>query len=644
MDNDNQQNSQSSPQWFYDQEHSHMPQPTHSLPHIRAYEQRLQELRKKRLSRQPRQERPDIAALEKQKGTELSALPANGNAAPAVVALPAQDTGIVQRVKVARATFLITAAFMFTSVLGLVRTFLFPYVFNIGHSSDVYLQAYLIPNLIYTVVAGGALSSAFIPVFIKYSEALKDEKSAWHITSSALNLCMVVMIVLSAIAMLLAPILVPLYSSTFTHSEQALIVTLTRIMLLQAIVLGAGVIVSAVLNAKQDFTLTAIGTILYNVGQILGFLPGVFLYSHAHSSNPGNFVIYAATWGVVLAAVLQVGVQIPGLFKVKMRYTFSFDWRHPGVRQIGRQMIPRAVNAAMLSFSATADRRLLEIIPSVPGGLITLYLQAFTILVLPVTIFGSSVSTAAFPALSSYVARERFDRVRSIIMETLRGILFLSIPSSVGLIVLALPVIQALLEHGHFTLQNAQLTAIPLIFFALGLPGLAAVEILTRTFYALRDSKTPVIISVAQFFLKIALSIVLIDFSIFGVQWGMAALAFSTSVASSLEAIALFIILHQRVGGFDLRALTSFLGRALVAATAMSIVLFFVHEGLDRIIHTTSSNTLPLSGVFLALIKLLLEVSIGSQIFLIIAKRLKIEEIESGPVRKLLNRLHIPWL
>ncbi len=127
-------------------------------------------------------------------------------------------------------------------------------------------------------------------------------------------------------------------------------------MLLQAIVLGLGVIVSAVLNAKQDFTLTAIGTILYNVGQILGFLPGIYLHTHAQGSNPGDLAIYAATWGVVLAAILQVSVQIPGLFKVKMHYTFSFDWRHPGVRQIGRQMVPRAINAAMLSFSTAVDR------------------------------------------------------------------------------------------------------------------------------------------------------------------------------------------------------------------------------------------------------------------------------------------------
>ncbi len=561
MNNDKEQNPQFSPQWVYDQEHSpaspngplnalnyppqpdnngqfspllspssydpdltmdmgnslgysqamefhanSMPQPTRSLPRLRAHEKRFQELRKKRMTRDLQHDQPG-PFTRKQRGslfgkrgglingapthtgaingapthgglingtpthagainlapTELPPDPSSGGTgvALAVAAAPAQDTGMVQRVKVARAAFLITGAFMFSSVLGLVRTFLFTYVFGATGISAAYVQAYVIPNLLYTVVAGGALSSAFIPVFTRYAEGLKDEKSAWHIASSALNLAIVVMIVLSIIAMIIAPVIVPLYAHVnlgFTLADQLLTVTLTRIMLLQAVVLGSGVIVSSVLNAKQDFTLTAIGTILYNAGLVLGLLPGFFL----RGSSISNIAIYSATWSVVLAAVLQVSVQIPGLFKVKMRYTFSFDWKHPGVRQIARQMVPRTINAAMLSFSTVVDRSLLSFLgglglgpAQVASGLVIEYFQAFSILVLPVSIFGSSVSTAAFPALASYVARERFDRVRSTIMETLRSILFLSIPSCIGLIVLALPIIQVLLEHGIYSAKRS---------------------------------------------------------------------------------------------------------------------------------------------------------------------------------------------
>jgi putative peptidoglycan lipid II flippase len=680
-----------------------MPQPTQSMPRLR--QSRLQQLREERMRRQQRRMNLDATILRQRKeelgipekkiafppGTpsgplgQASALPGPPPASPlappssplpgapaqpggapltpagrvnspALVASAlqpaaeaAQDTGMIQRVKVARAAFLITGAFMFSSMLGLVRTFLFTYVFGATNFSDSYLQAFLIPNLIFTVVSGGALSSAFIPVFTTYAVGRKDEKTAWHVASSALNLSVIIMVTLSALAMLLAPVIVPLYSPGFPPAQLALITTLTRIMLLQAIVLGSGVIVSAVLNAKQDFSYTALGTVLYNVGLILGLIPGFFLSFHSRSTTPADLAVYSATWGVVLGAILQVGVQIPGLFKVRMRYTFSFDWRHPGVIQIGRQMIPRIINAAMLSFSTSVDRFLLAFLTAVAtatvvNGLITEYFQAFSILLLPVSIFGSSVSTAAFPTLASYVARARFDRVRSIITETLRGILFLSIPSCIGLIVLALPVIQVLLEHGRYTLQEAQFTAIPLIFFAVGLPGLAAVEILTRAFYALQDSRTPVVISVAQFILKIALSVILINLAVFGVQWGMGALALSTSVASTLEALVLFVLLYQRIGGFDLRSLLGFIGRAFLAAAVMGGALFVVRTGLDHVIDTTTTNTLIISGILKALLKLLIELGIGSLVFLIMARLLKIEEMNSGPVRRILNRLRISWL
>jgi len=553
-------------------------------------------------------------------------------------AAPAQDTAMIQRAKVARASSVISAAFMLSSILGLVQTFLFTFIFGRSLAGDAYLQAYFIPNLIFTVVAGGALSSAFIPVFTSYAVKENDERTAWHIASSSLNISVVGMIVFSIIAFVLAPAIVPLYSRP---EEFSLIVPLTRIMLIQAVVLGSGVIVGAVLNTKQDFTRTALGAVLYNVGLILGLIPGFLMTLFSRSSSPADVVVYVATWGVVLGAILQVGVQIPGLVKVNMRYSFVFDWRHPGVRQIGLQMVPRVINAVMLSFSTGVDRYLLSLLS---GGLINAYTQAFSILLLPVSLFGSAVSTASFPTLASYAARGRFERVRSIIMETLRGILFLTIPSGVGLVVLSFPIAQALLEHGNFDLKATQLASVVLLFFALGLPALAAVEILTRSFYALQDSKTPVAISVAQFVLKIVLSLILVRIASFNIEWGMGALAFSTSVASIAEAVALFYLLSQRIGGFDLQAFRDFVAHALLASGAMAVVLLVVQAILNHMIDTTSMPRLLFSGILLALVKLLIELGFGSLAFLITARLLKMEEMNSGLVRRVLNLLRIPWL
>lgn len=670
-----------------------MAQPSQPMPQLR--QTRLQQLREDRMRRQQRRMNPDATMALRRKtpgaqpenrisfpagklppgsagatslespfqgrplppqsspaGPGQSISPVPGMLQPSALqpaAEPAQDTGMIQRVEVARASSLISGALMLSSVLGLVQTFLFTYVFGGYASGAAYLQAYLIPNLIYTVVAGGALSSAFIPIFTSYAVGRKDEETAWHIASSALNLSVVIMIAFSLVGFFLAPFVVPLYNPGADSAQLSLIVTLTRIMLVQAIVLGSGVIVGAILNTKKDFTRTALGAVLYNVGLDLGLLPGFFLTFHARTSAPADAAVYAATFGVVLGALLQVGVQIPGLFKVKMRYSFVFDWRHPGVIQIVRQMIPRVINAVMLSFSTAVDRFLLSFLGAVVAthlltGLINEYFQAFSILLLPVSIFGSSVSTAAFPTLAGYVARKRFDRVRTIIAETLRGILFVTIPSAIGLIVLAFPIAQALLEHGNFTRDDAHSTSVALLFFAIGLPALAAVEILTRSFYALQDSRTPVIISVAQFILKIALSIILINLATFGIDWGIGALAFSTSVASILEAIVLFFLLSQRIEGFDLHTLSSFFTRVALASVVLAGVLFVVRMGLDQAIDTTSMQQLFIPGILLAVTKLLIELGVGSLAFLVVARLLRMEEMNSGLVRRVLNLLRIPWL
>jgi putative peptidoglycan lipid II flippase len=693
------------------------PQPSQALPLLR--QERLQQLREERLRRQQRRV-PDLTSVIQRKGQKvppkapsapLQAPPGRGpNAQPSMYAAPppvqmspamaippaevsparpafpsqapqtqaqlsparsavspaelesaqapAQDTGMIQRARIGRATMILTGAFVASRFLGLVRTSMFAFVFGTNSVSDAYLQAFLIPDFIFNIVAGGALSSAFIPVFTHYMIAEQDEKTAWHIASAALNLAISIMICLAALAIIFAGQLVPLYNHGVPASEITLIIALTRIMLLQSIILGGGVIVNSVLNAKQDFLLPAIGTVLYNVGLIIGLLPGVVLAFHG--SRNDTFDVYAASWGVVLGAVLQVAVQIPGLVKVGMRYKFTFNWKQPGVIQIGRQMVPRVINAGMLYFSTFVDRSLILLLVVVVGtdatnGLITQYYQAFQLVLLPLGIFGMAVSTAAFPTLAENVARGRFDRVRGTILETLRSILFMSVPSSVGLIILGLPVIQVLLEHGEYTLQDAQSTTIPLGFFAMGLAGLAAVEILTRSFYALRDSVTPVAVSIAQFILKIALALMLIDFSVLGSTpiakgaLGMGMLALSTSTAALLEAGTLLWLLHQcirnlegRPQGLGLRELAFFIGRILLASLAMAVVILIIRSVLDMILVTTSEQRLGFSGTLLAFIKLLIEIFAGFVVYMRVARILGVEEL--GPIRRVLNRLKLSWI
>lgn len=577
-------------------------------------------------------------------------------------AAPSQDTGMIQKAAIGRATMILTLAFVGSRVLGLLRTSMFSFVFGASNVSDAYLQAFLIPDLIFNVVAGGALSSAFIPVFTKHMVAEKDEKTAWHVASSALNLSIAIMVCLAGLAILFAPMLVPLYNKG-DAAQLGLITSLTRIMLLQSIVLGGGVITNSVLNARQNFRIPAIGTVLYNVGLIAGLLPGLLL-AFIGKRNDG-LAIYCATWGVVIGALFQVGIQVPAIFKVGMKYSpKAFDWKHPSIIQIGRQMVPRIVNASMLSFTTFVDRSLIGllavgIVAGAGGtdGLISLYYQSMQLMLLPLGVFGMSVATAAFPTLAENFVKGRLDRVRNTITETLRGILYMSIPSSVALIVIGFPIIQVLLQHGRFDLTDAQTMTVPLAFFALGLVGLAAVEILTRSFYALRDSKTPVAVSIGQFIFKIALALLLINVAVAmngGPSWGLGVLAFSTSFAGLLEAVILFWLLHQRLGGFKLREIGLFVGKVLLASLAMGAALWLLNALLDLIFHalgqvaalrwvdTTSSPSLGLPGTIVAIAKLAVFGFVALFVYVRAGRLLGIEEL--GPVRRVLDRLKLSWI
>jgi putative peptidoglycan lipid II flippase len=236
-----------------------------------------------------------------------------------------QDTGMIQRVHIRRATYILTGAFVVSRVFGLVRTLLFAIVFGTGITSDAFIQAFLIPDLIFNVVAGGALASAFIPVFTKYMTGDKDEKSAWHIASAALNLAIAIMIVLRCSRSFRGQI-IPLYNpklALISPQDYAahidLIITLARSCSCKPLLLGGGVIVTSILNARQHFLLPAIGTVLYNVGLIIGLLPGLFLALLGH---PNLVTLHMQLPGACLRGYLTSSY--PGSWSFQSRYAVHF--------------------------------------------------------------------------------------------------------------------------------------------------------------------------------------------------------------------------------------------------------------------------------------------------------------------------------
>lgn len=483
----------------------------------------------------------------------------------------------------ARATSIVSAAMLLSKILGLGRTAFFAYVFGATKEADAFVNAFALPDTIFTIVAGGALASAFIPVFADYMIDKRDRKTAWHIASSALNISMLVLTVLAVLGMIFAPqfLDVTLHPYAVYHPDEfTLIVSLTRIMLLQPIFLGGATIAVSILQARQSFVLPAIAQVIYTVS-LIGGIAATFVDNHTHIFG-GHLGINGPAYGVVAGAFLQFAIPIPGLFAAKMQYRLSFDFLHPGVREIFRLMAPRVFNSAILFVSLYINRDLLGTL-TVPG-VVYGYVTAFTLVMLPNSVFGMATAQAAFPTLAALVSAGEWQRLRDTIMRSIRGVIFLAVPSSLGLIVLSDPISKLILAHGKFDPNTVPLVAQPLIYFAIGLLGLSLVEILVRCFYALHDSRTPVEVSVLQFMFVIGLSIVLLG------PMQANGLALATSLGSLGESVVLLLLLRHKVAGLGLRDLGMYTLNVLAAGVVAALAALFVHTlGLVVLpVHQTS--------------------------------------------------------
>ena len=476
----------------------------------------------------------------------------------------------------ARATAIVTAAILLSRVLGLLRTSLFAYAFGTTYWADAFTNAFTVPDAIFNIVAGGALASAFIPVFADYLIDKRDRKTAWHVASSALNISMLALTLLAVVGFIFAPQFLnlqlhPLFVNG--NPEGPLVVKLTRIMLLQPIFLGGATVAVSILQARQYFVLPAIAQVIYTASLIGGI--GVTLLDHRYGilghRLDGYRGIYGPAAGVVAGAALQLVIQIPGLMQAKMQYRLSFDFFHPGVREMFRLMVPRLVNAGFLYISVFINRALLVTL----GITIAVYgyVTAFSLVMLPIGVFGMAVSQAAFPTLAALVSAGEWKRLSETIMRTIRGVTYLAVPSSLGLIVLADPICRLVLAHGrNFDVSQLGLFSRPLIYFAIGLLGLSLVEILTRSFYALHDSRTAVEVSVLQFMFVIGLSIILLK------PMGASGLALATSLGSLGEALVLLLLLRPRIGsGMDLKGYWVFLLNVLAASVVAALAALFVY-------------------------------------------------------------------
>ncbi len=467
---------------------------------------------------------------------------------------------------VAGAAMIVAVGFLGSRLLGVARTVVIADAFGTSDELAAYWVAFRLPDLIFQVLAGATLASAFIPTFARYLTQ-KDEEEGWRLASSVLNLVAATTAVLAIVGVLLAPLLVPLMAPGLGEETgrqdqlRSLTVELTRIMLVSPVLFAISAMISGILNARQHFFLTALAPMLYNLAIILA---AVFL------SEPWG--VRGLAVGVVAGSALHLLVQVPGLAGVGMRYRFQAQWRDAGVREVARLMLPRVAGLA----AAQANFLVAIFFASQMGDeTISALNYAWLLVMMPLGLFGMAISTAVFPTLAQQAAVDSLDRLRGTLFASLRYILFLTIPASVGLILLREPLVSLLLQRGEFTAAATDITASALLFYAIGLFAHSAIEILSRGFYALRDTRTPVGLAVLSMALNLAFSLALKG------PLKHDGLALAMSLATIVEATLLFIVFQRRVGGPEAGGLANFLARTIVATGLMAAVVavFLAAEG-----------------------------------------------------------------
>ncbi len=532
---------------------------------------------------------------------------------------------------VVRSAGVTSIAIGMSRLTGLVREIVMARMFGASQAYDAFLLGFRIPNLTRDLFAEGALSSAFVPVFTEYLTTRSKEEAVLLANRVATALFLIVGAI-CLIGALGAPLLVELFAPGFHENADKfhLAVTMTRIMFPFLLLVALAAQAMGVLNANNVFGVPATASTMFNIGSVtfgllLGFIAGPHL---------GLSPIEGMAYGVVLGGALQLLWQVPSLYRAGFRFRPMLDWSDPGLRRIIAMMGPAILGNAAVQINVLVNTNFASsIIDPVRGGdgPVSWLGYAFRFMQLPLGLFGVAIATATLPSISRSAAAGNFDEFRRTLSRSLSTVFLLTLPSSVGLMVLGRSIIGAVYEGLKFEPYDTQQTANALSFFAIGLLGYSGVKILTPAFYALNDSRTPMLVSLSSILINFAAAIA---FTRYG-GLGHAGLALSTSLVALFTFLFQFVILRARLGGIYGRILVSSLWKVAVAAAAMGVVVAGSNWGILHVLGVSRKAYL---------VNLALSIPLGLLVFYQACRSLAIPELEptmsalAGPILRRLRR------
>jgi putative peptidoglycan lipid II flippase len=515
-----------------------------------------------------------------------------------------------------KAAGIIGLAVMCSRVLGLAREQISAALFGGGAAMDAFTAAFRIPNLLRDLFAEGALSTAFVTTFSK-TIAVGGDEAAWALANKVATLTIVVLSGLCILGIVFSPQLVAAFAPGFAPAKAALTISLTRIMFPFILLVSLAALVMGVLNARNVFAMPALASSFFNMGSIVA---GVALGT-AFDRSFGPRALMGLAIGTVIGGALQFGVQLPALARLGYRFRPDFRWRDPGINAILALMGPSVIAASTTQLNVLIN----SIFASTLGnGPIFWLAIAFRLMQLPLGLFGVALGTVTLPLLSRLIVAGHRHAFRTELSRGMRLAFLLTLPATVGLVVLAGPIISVLYQHGRFDAYQAAQAAGALRFYAVGLSGYAALKVLVNAFYALDHRKTPMLVS----FGAVALNLLFNWIFTFRLGWGTQGLAFSTGLVASCNFLVLYGLMRRNLGGLETRRMLTMLAKVATASAVLALLCW------------ASSHWLLAQWATQAFISkagwLLLTVLLGAVVFAGCGLALHIEELHEllGSVRR----------
>lgn len=450
-------------------------------------------------------------------------------------------------------TLLVGVAFAMAAGIGLLRNLLIARHFGIGPELDAYYAAFKLPDLLFTVVAGGALATAFIPVFVERLAA-DDRAGAWRLASAITNLVVLVVGALAVLAAILASWLVrTIVAPGFEPRLQDETIDLMRLVLISTLIFGVSSVQTSVLHGFKHFLLPALAPVVYPLGVIAG---AVWLAP--------VWGVRGLAFGAVIGACLHLAVKAPALVRYGFRWEPVLDLRRPAVRRVAVLLGPRVLDLGVFHLTLLATTNLAS---RLSAGSVSALEWGWDAMQIPETVIGTAFGLVAFPTLAELAARGDQAGLRSTLGGALRLVLILTLPAACGLILLGRPLLELVYQRGAFDAAATEAVYVALRFYALGLVGHASLELVARTFFARQDTLTPLFAAAGSAVVNLLLAVLLMA------PLGHGGLALANSLAVSAEVVVLLAILRRRIGGLEGRQTLGVLVRLLPATLVMGAVI-----------------------------------------------------------------------